>query len=1068
MVSNMKRFIQFFVNRSLLVNVVSVALLLSGLIVISRAQREAFPRIEFDYIIVTTIFPGATPEDVEKHVTIALETELRNVDGIDELSSGSYESLSVIAIKLDPDLDDKIKTVNDIKNAIDRATDLPSEAEKPVVTELAMDMIPVMEIALINKKGIQSDVNEFENRKFAKILEERILEINGVARVEKSGYRNREMLVEASPEKMDRALVGMNDLIYQLSRKNLNFPGGTIKSKSGDILIRTIGEVETPDEIGAVLVRSNDAGNAIRVRDVAKVRDTFEEEKIITKADGRKTITLTVMKKQSADIIELVDQVQAELESFREILPPGYESKVLYDMSFYVKRRLNVLVNNAIVGIILVVGTLFFTLGWRIAVMTALGLPIAIFGTFIWMDVYHVSINLMSMFGLIMVLGMLVDDAIVVSENIYRHLETGDSLKTAVIDGTTEVIVPVAATVLTTLAAFSPLMFMSGIMGKFIWTMPAIVSVALLFSWGECMMILPSHIHEIERKLGKPSSRKPARGLRKWLWVLTHKSHPSVKRDHVKNGHSFLHKSQGIYRRLLGTLLKHRYWTFAGFVLFLAGTLLFAAKYSDFILFPKNAIEALIVKVETPTGTTLEETNQKVGHLEKIIGKLPDDELDNFTSRVGIIQESPMDPYTKNGSSYATIRINLTPFYERERDGEAIMDDLRTKFAAYNKEFVKLEITSETHGPPVGKAVNVTIKGDDYNTIEEISGKYRAFLASLKGVRDIKDNYEGGKDELKIYLRPEMAAVAGITVFDVATTVRSCFEGTVATTIKKTDEEIHIRVKFPSNLLNNKESLAKVKIANMRGQLIPLGSVVRFEQGQGISVLNRKDWRRTVAVTADIDEKEPGVTSLSVNNDMKKQFKDIAKTYPGYTVNYEGEFKDTQESMDELLGKFLIAALIIYVILVALFRSLIYPLVIITVIPFTFAGVIWIFFFHNMPVSFLSLLGVVGLAGVVVNDSILLMDFIKKERKAGIEPITAAIESGVTRLRPVFLTTITTFFGLIPTAYGIGGFDPFLKPMAISLSWGLFFGTIITLGGTPVFYVILNDLIRKLFRHSRL
>ncbi len=1064
----MKNLVTYFLDRSLFVNIVSIILLVAGLIAISRAQREAFPKIEFDYVVITTIFPGATQEDVEKHVTISIENQLRTVDGIEEISSGSYESLSSIAIKLDPDLDDKTKVISDIKNAVDRTADLPDEAEKPFVFEIAMDMMSVMELAIINEDGIHNDADEFENRHYAKMLEDRLLEIDGVARIEKSGYREREMLVEADPVKLAQEYVGINELIYRLSQKNLNFPGGMLKSKEGEILIRTIGEVQTAKEIEEILVRSNDVGDSIRVKDIARVLDTFEEEKMITKADGNKTIILNIMKKESADIIDVVEEVKETLSDFKKVLPENYRTQIMFDMSFYVRRRLNVLVNNAIIGFFLVISTLFLSFGWRISLVTAIGLPLAFFGTFVWMDFNDVSVNLMSMFGLIMVLGMLVDDAIIVAENIYRHLEEKVPLKRAVQNGVSEVITPVAATVLTTVSAFAPLMFMQGIMGKFVWVMPAVVSVALLFSWAECMFILPSHIYDIEKKLGKPSGRlKNKKGIRKWLWIWMHRAHP-VKENHEEhlsgNEGTLMHRAREIYRSFLIFTLGRRYIALGILFIFFAGTTTFSLWKIDFILFPRNGIEALIIKAETATGTTLQETSEKLGKLERIIGQLPDSELDNFSTLAGVIQENPMDPNSKSGASYGTIRINLTPFYTRERDGEQIMEHLRNEFKAVSSDFVKMEINQESHGPPVGQAVQVTVKGNEFPVIEKIVSEYKEYLSTLKGVRDIKDNYEGGKEELRVYLKPEEAARAGVSVFDVATTIRSCYEGTVATTIKKTDEEINIRVKFPATLLHSAESLGKVKIANKRGNLIPLNSVVYFEKDRGISVLNRKDWRRTVSVTAEIEENVRDINSLIVNTALQKKFADIEERYPGYTVSYEGEFKDTEESMAELLQSFLIAIMIIYLILVSLFRSLVYPLIILMVIPMTFTGVVWIFFFHNLPISFLAALGVVGLAGVVVNDSILLMDFIKKARNRGVKPLQAAIESGVTRLRPVFLTTVTTFFGLIPTAYGIGGYDPFLKPMAISLSWGLVFGTTVTLVGIPIIYTIFSDMSGFLFR----
>jgi multidrug efflux pump subunit AcrB len=1011
---------------------------------IFTAKREAFPRVEFDFVIVTTIYPGATSEDIEKHITIPIEDKLREVDGIEEISSSSIEARSVIAIKLDPDLENKDKTVNDIKNAVDMVTDLPEDAEQPEVEELTTAMTPVLEVALFNRSGIKSDSEEFEIRKYAKILEDRLLEIHGVGKIDKKGYREREMIVEAHPGSLESNYVAINEVILALSRKNLNFPGGIIKSPVGEVVIRTIGEVQTAADIENVVIRTNELGRSVRVGDVASVRDSFEEESIIDNVKGRKSVVLTVIKKESADIISLVEKVKNEIGRFRKILPGEYEISEFNDISYYVERRLNVLVSNGIVGFSLVVLVLFATLGWRISIVTALGIPFAFFVTFICMAYYDLSINLMTMFGLIMVLGMLVDDAIVVAENVYRHIEMGDPLKKAVIDGTAEVITPVAGTVFTTVAAFMPLMFMTGIMGKFIWALPAVVIIALIASWLECMFVLPSHIYDIERL-------NPDRAL--------HGARNSEGR--------LLAFFKRRYRSSLAYALHHRYIFAVIIGVVFWGTLVFAAVHMKLILFPQGGVEILVIKAETPVGTTLRETNRRLGNIERVIGALPAAELDTYTTRAGIIQENPTDPYTKRGSNYGILMVYLTPFQERKRDAAAILDTIRKNSAAHEKDFVKLELSMVKTGPPVGKPISISIKGEEFANLKSIAGEYKKYLSTIKGLKDVKDDFEEVKDELRVVVDEKLAAYTGITVWDVATTIRSCFEGTIATEIKKSDEEIDIRVIFPKKLRENLESVKHVKVANRMGQLVPLSRVARFTPDEGISVIKRKDWRRVINVTAEIDERAKGVSSVEVNRDVQAKFAGIEERLAGITVGYEGEFKDTSESISNLLKSFVVAAIVIYIILVAIFRSVAHPLIIMNVIPLSLVGVIWTFYLHGLPVSFLALMGVVGLAGVVVNDSIVMVDFIKVSRNRGLSPVDATLEAGVTRLRPIFLTTITTFFGLVPTAYGIGGYDPFLVPMALSLSWGLAFGTLITLFATPILYNIFSDIRRTLLHKDR-
>lgn len=1029
----MKRIIEFFIDNSLFVNVLAAGIFIAGLMYMFSANREAFPKIDFDYLVISTIYPGATAEDVEKHVTIPIEDQLREIDGIEELHSNSLEARSVVVVKLDPDLANKDKTINDIKNALDRTQDLPDDAEDPLVTELTTAQQPVLDIAIIRKGDTRNDADEFEMRRLAKILEDRILEIGGTARVDRQGYRDREMIVEVNPRLLDEYHVAMNDIVMALARKNLNFPGGLVWENDEEILVRTIGEVESARDISNILIRANDMGNWVRVGDVANVRDSFEEAKIINKSVGRRSVTLTILKKESADIITLVDGINREVERFKKILPEEYELVINNDLSYFVKRRLDVLVSNGIQGFALVIISLILSYGWRISIFTALAIPFSMLLTFIWMAYSNVSINLMSMFGLIMALGMLVDNNIVVSDNIYRHLEEGWKLRDAVAKGASEVMMPIAATILTTISSFAPLMFMTGIMGKFVWTLPAVVSVALIASWIESVFFLPPQIHDMQKR-------------RKSLVSLSE-----------EEGGALFRGLRSRYVSLLKAVVARRY-RFVGIItLVFIVTIVFAAFKVKFILFPAGGIERFTVKAEAPTGTRVEEMSDKLATIEKIIAELPKEELESFTSRAGIIQEDPNDPYTKRGSKYGIIIVYLTPEEKRSRKADEIIDWVRQRSAGL-KGFEKLEFKYVRNGPPTGMPVSVTIKGDDFDVLKKIADEYRSYLATIQGLKDIKDNFEEGKEEIRIHVNDRTAALAGISVYDIASTVRSCYEGTIATKIKKTDEEIDIRVIFPRSLRNDLASIGKIKIANRMGNLIPLQSVARLERSRGVSFITRKDWRRTISVTADIDEKAKDVTSVYVNRLLQKKFAGIEERYQGYTVDYAGEFKDTQESFQNLIRSFLIAALAIYIILVALFKSLIHPIIIMGIIPLSFLAVVWVFFLHGLPLSFLAMMGIVGLAGVVVNNSIVFLDFINVARVSGMDVVSASIEAGAQRVRPILLSSLTTVLGLLPTAYGIGGNDPFLKPMALSMAWGLAFGTLITLFATPVLYNIFEDI----------
>lgn len=1053
----MNKFVEFFIKNSLIVNLASVALIVAGIMFMAMSQREAFPKVDFGYVIIQTVYPGATASDVEKLISKPIEDELNEVStGVKRIYSSSSENVSVVAVELEADIENKSKTIQDIQSAVDGVKGLPADAEDPVVTELNTSVFPVIRISMISSKGIENYDDEERMREYVKRLKDKIINLKGVAKIETIGYRDKEMHVEVDLDKLDEYHVALNDISSALSYKNVNFPGGTARENGEDVLIRTIGEFETTGEVADTAIRANDIGQLVRVGDVADVKETFEKEEIINKTNGLKSITLTVMIKENYDIIRLVDSVRKEIGEFEEAIPEHYSLVLTDDFSYYVKRRLNVLVGNGIVGLALVVLTLFLALGWRISLVTAAGLPIAFAGTFWMMGLQGVSINLMSMFGLIMVLGMLVDDAIIVAENIYRHLEHGQRLDKAVVLGTTEVMIPVAGTIMTTIAAFAPMMFMGGIMGKFMWALPAVVSIALTMSWLESMLILPSHIFDIEKIFRKEKDGDTAQEsatLKKSAKKSRAKA--PVKAEHVVKHSPF--KVRLRYVKLLSVVLQNRLKFLAGLTLFFILTGIFAVKVIKFELFPGGGIEQMVVLAEAPTGTSLEEMEKKIAAMEKAIGALPDDYVESYISRTGIMAEDESDPDTKTGSKYGSILINLTPFQQRKKlskdaDAQAILDRLREETKGIQKGFSKITFKMIENGPPEGTDVSVNIKGEDFATLKEIGDKYRAYLATIDGLEDIKDSFEEEKKEFRVYVNQAIAVRAGISAYDVASTIRTYYEGSVATEIKKSEEEIKVRVILPKAERDDLEQLKQISVANRQGALIPLDQVATFKRTSGISVINRDARRRNLVVTAGISDNAKNLSAIKVNLKLQKEFADIEKEYPGYVVSYEGQFEDIKDSFVRLGRSYLIAVLLIYIILVALFQDLRQPLIVLSIIPFTMCGVVWSFFVHGLPLSFMSLMGIVGLAGVVVNDSIVYVDFINKARQRGKDAYEASLEAGYKRIRPIILTTVTTVAGLLPTAYGIGGSDPFLVPMAVAMAYGLLFGLLVTLLGTPAIY----------------
>ena len=1028
----------FSVKNSLFVNLLSIFLMLAGVFSLFQLNREAFPVFSFDIVLVVTPYPGASAPEVEKLVTIPLEEEVRGVDGIEEFYSESLENTSVIVVSLDPDHKNPDKVVRDIQRAVDRVRDLPEDAEVPEVEELSTREIPVIEVSL------SGELSEAELQKYAEVLESRLEEIEGLSKVSRTGWRDPEIWVEVKPELMSRYYVSPAEIMKALKQKNVNLPGGKLRTGEEEINIRVLGEFKTPEEVGNVIIRANDVGNWLRVKDIARVKPAFEDEDTIHHTEGTRAIRLVLVKKEQGDAISIVEDAKKKISEFEKTAPPELKIVLVNDLSFYIQRRLGVLTNNGIIGIILVLISLFIFLSRPVAFFTALGLPIAFLTTFAIMAYLGMSINLITLFGLILVLGMIVDDGIIIAENVYRHIEEGLTPKQAAVVGTTEVIKPVTATILTTIAAFSPLLFISGIMGKFIRGIPLVVIVALLASALEAFIILPSHLADFVRppkkgKDGRVRSRKDTR----WFQALL-----------------------GGYTGFVNFAVRFRYLTLVAFIILFAGcAALVISPKMKLILFPQVGIEQFFIRTEGEVGASLQKTRRLLQPIEKMVASLPPEELETFVTLAGAVQNDPNDPFGVTGSHVGQVHVYLTPADGRVRDADEIIAALRKKTEDLPG-FERISFEKIRHGPPVGKAVAVQIKGDDFAVSGKIADEIKEYLKTVPGVIDISDDYGPGKDEIEIVIDEDRAALAGLSVGQIAASIRTAIRGGLATKIRpdKAEEEIDVLVRYPPEERSRVEIFNTLLIPNRYGKLIPLSKVGRLDRRPGISTIKHDDGKRVVAVTGGVDESV--TTSGRVNRELMEKFSDIPDRHLGYSLQAGGEWEETQESLKSLARAFLIAFFLVFMILAALFGSLLQPFIIMTAIPFGMIGVVIGFYVNDLPLSFMSLLGVVGLSGVVVNDSIVLVQFINELRKKGTDRRHSIIEACRLRLRPVILTTVTTVLGLISVAYMIGGGDPFIRPAAMAIVWGLSFATFLTLILIPCIYAIFDDLALRLFHRG--
>src|SRR3989338_1048311 len=632
---------RFSVNQSLFVNLVSVIIMIIGLIVLLGMNREIFPNVNFDTVQITTVYPGATPLDVEKLISVPIEKELKEVDGIKEIKSSSSSGTSFVLVKIEPDEPDKKKVINDIESAVDRVKDLPKDInEDPVVTEITTKQYAIIEVSL------SGEISERELQYYADSLEDELEDIEGVARIVKSGYRDKEIQIHVDPEKMREQYVSFDEIIGALSSRNISIPAGEINTKTSEYSIRTTGEFSTAEEIENIIIRANDAGNWLRVKDIAEVKDSFKKEDVIYKTFGTRSINLIVMKKESGDAISIVDRIKKIGDRFLKNSSEALKISYVNDYSFFARRRFNVLRNNGWASLVLVIGSLLLFLQWRVALVTALGIPFALFMTFIVMNMMGITVNLISMFGLIVVLGMLVDDGIIVAENVYRYMEEGIPPRKAAVKGAEEVIKAVTAAVFTTIAAFLPLLFMTGIIGKFIRNIPTVLIVALLVSLGEALIILPSHLADFV-KIKYDAGGKPVNLSKDMPWF--------------KNLVRF-------YKKVLNAAIRRKYRVLTGVTAALVACGILAFGVIKFILFPSAGINYFFIRLEAPIGTPLNKTNELILPVEKMVSEIPSEEMDSFITSVGNVSEDRNDPFAGQASHLAQITVYLTPEQNRKRN----------------------------------------------------------------------------------------------------------------------------------------------------------------------------------------------------------------------------------------------------------------------------------------------------------------------------------------------------------------------------------------------------------------
>ncbi len=1035
--------IRFSARQVVLVNLSFVVLMLAGMLVSNRIPVDVFPDISFNSAILVTPWPGASADEVERLVTRKIEEEVRDIVGIKEWYSFSSEGLSEINIEWEETLSEfeQQAALNELRAAIDRVADLPSDVDESILRELSVSEVSnICMITLTDHGGI----GEYTLRELARNLERKAERIDGVRKGKLMGARDRELRVYVDKDKAQQFDITLEEISGAIARNNINLPGGTFSGESErETTVRGLGNFVSPEGLANTVIRKDRDGHHTTLAEIAEVVPDFEKRRNFGYLDGRPAMLIGISKNSGSDIGEVVGRVRELVDRESANLPQGVEARVIWDESTFVKKRIGILRDNLALGVCFVIFVLWLTVGFRNSLLAILGIPFSFLVALLIFPTLGITINLLSLVGFVMVSGMLVADAIIVIENIYQHIEAGESVVDATIKGAEEVMWPVISAVCTTIAAFVPMLLVTGTSGQFMSILPKTVIACLAASLIECLLVLPAHYIDwgSRARAGDALAKaKSSKGVRAWSHLLRSRTD------------SVIDSLRSAYVRGLERVLAHR----GAFLLTCVGAFIFAQGLSTRVpvdLFPSD-FNQLFVSIETPVDFSIEESNKVILGLEAALEPLAHEFL-SVSTYVGQGMSAEERPIF--GSNYGVFYVSFKDSRENIADPGRMVRLVRETLGEYRAEnpygIQKLIVVPPRNGPPIGKPVAVRVVAEDYDRAKQIASNMKIELASMPGVFNIEDNMPLGRRELRVGLDDYRASLHGVSFDRIGIALRGANDGLVPSTYKDplSDEDIDIRVLHREEQRSSAGDLIDVELRTPGQYNVKIGDVATIDMSRGYQRLYHYDAQRAVVVYADVDNQQ--ATSVSANESLRARFSDTAQQNPGMNLVFGGEYQETNQAFADM-GRALIVALIaIYTILAAQFRSYLQPLVVMCVIVFAYIGVILGMYLWGYSLSMYVLYALVGLAGIVVNDSLVLIDFVNKERERGTPAVEAVLIAGRRRFRAVLLTTVTTVAGLLPMAMGISGVSTVFGPFAAAIVAGLCVASLLTLFAVPSLYL---------------
>ena len=1014
---------RFSVTKPVMVNILMITILLLGGLSLARLPQEQFAEIPFFWVNVIVPYPGVGAEDLESSITIPVENAFQGIDKLKKISSTTSEGLSVVRVEFDDGItQQEFKSLyQDAQTRFSQVV-LPDGALDPIVDDFSSaDFLPVIEVV------ISGNLPYEQLREQAISLQNKILKVKDVSDVELLGLPDRQILINLDNSSLISKGLSVNEVVRAIADQNSAIPSGKLNTGSREYLLRTLGSIDNVSDFGSVIVRrSSDSSGLVRVSDVAEVVDGFDPESSLARFNGNPSVNLRVIKVVKGNSVDIVDGVTQIVEEARWQNNGGAKLTLFNDSTVQIASSLTVLSTNAVMGLFLLVLILWLFIGLRNALITALGIPVTFALTFLVLDLLGETINTNTLFGLVLVLGLIVDHAIVIIENSYRLQSNGLLRHDAAIEGANQVIWPVVAATATTVAAFLPLMLLPGTIGKFLRVIPLTVTIALIVSTGEALFFLPSHYAEWGPREKNKKKTEPG------TWFIR-----------IQRGYSKLFAKAYQFKTLL--LLLAIVLTVGVFSL--VGTLrqdLFSAE--DYSYFN--------IEILTPRGTSLDQTNKIVAQYEDILlDKVGNGEIISISTKIGTLGSGEAN------STQAQITVDLAEMDEgRTRGINEIITEVQNE-TYYLSGVERVFFRKAQNGPPTADPLSFRFSGDEYKMIIDASNAIVNLLNSIDGVTNVESDFIAGSPELRIKINQERASALGVTVGSVGSYIRARFDNIPAGIFFEKNEQIDIVVRFATSDSRQYENLEQLLISTEDGRQIPLSSIASIELDNSLGSIRRVEGKREITVSANAVES----LDLQVVNQQVQELWDqtLSSRYPDVSFGVGGEFGDFSTLIFDIIRVFIFGIFLIYLILGTQFNSYSQPLLILFSIPFAFIGVVLYLFVSGTPLSTTVIYSSVALAGIAVNDAIVLISFINELRDKGTSVKEAVLEAARTRLRPIILTSLTTIVGLLPTAIGIGGYSVVWSPMASTIIFGLVFSTLTTLFIIPMLYGTIYDKKKK-------